>query len=141
MRASIMCLLVLAAAGLLVVGAPASAKPTDTTPPTFSGLKSAVTCIPGPIGGGRTTRYTLSWDAAMDDVTPSRRIVYEVYQAIKPGGEDFSTPTYTTSPGATSFATPEVPADQAFYFVVRARDRAGNRDANTVERVGENLCV
>jgi len=52
--------------------------------------------------------------------------VYDVYQATTPGGEDFSRPTYTPPPGATSFVTPEVPDDSAYYFVVRARDVAGD---------------
>ena len=34
-----------------------------------------------------------------------------------------------------------LPADETFYFVVRARDRAGNRDSNPVERQGVNMCV
>jgi hypothetical protein len=112
----------------------------DRTPPKFAGLKSATTCIPGPIGGGRTTSYHLSWDRATDDVTLSSEIVYDVYQATTPGGEDFSVPTYRTPPGATSFDTPQLPTDETFYFVVRARDQAGNRDSNTVERQGVNLC-
>ena len=120
---------------------PAEAKRRDSIPPTFAGLKSAITCIPGPIGGGRTTNYNLSWDSATDNVTPSRKIVYDVYQADAPGAEDFSTPTYTTSPGATSFTTPSLPTDKYFYFVVRARDEAGNSDSNMVERQGQNLCV
>lgn len=113
----------------------------DNTPPTFAGLKSATTCIPGPIGGGRTTSYNLSWDPATDNVTPSKKIIYDVYQANTSGGEDFSTPTYITAAGATSFATPQLPTDKYFYFVVRARDQAGNSDSNTVEREGQNLCV
>src|SRR3989441_12810125 len=117
------------------------AKRNDVTPPTFAGLKSATTCIPGPIGGGRTTSYHLSWDPATDDVTPSSEIVYDVYQATTSGGENFATPTYTTPPGATSFDTPQLPTDKYFYFVVRARDQAGNRDSNLVEREGANLCV
>jgi hypothetical protein len=133
--------LLLVAAVLLMTSSPVAAQGKDDTPPTFAGLKSAVTCIPGPIGGGRTASYQLSWDPATDNVTPSRRIVYDVYQANKPGGEDFSTPTYTTPAGATSFTTPLLPSDELFYFVVRARDRAGNSDANTVERQGQNLCV
>jgi hypothetical protein len=117
------------------------AKRKDNIPPKFAGLNSATTCIPGPIGGGRTTSYHLSWDPATDNVTPSRQITYDVYQATTPGGEDFSAPTYTTPAGATSFDTPPLPTDKTFYFVVRARDRAGNRDLNTVERQGQNLCV
>ena len=133
--------LLLAAAVWLVISSPAEAKRVDNTPPSFAGLKSATTCIPGPVGGGRTTSYNLSWDPATDNVSPSRRIVYDVYQAETSGGEDFSAPTYTTPAGATSFATPPLSTDKHFYFVVRARDQAGNSDSNTVEREGQNLCV
>ena len=40
-----------------------------------------------------------------------------------------------------SFATPPLPDNVAHYFVVRAVDKAGNRDRNEVERPGQNLCV
>src|SRR5438093_12098933 len=112
---------------LMVLSQSAAAGRHDQTPPTFAGLVSATTCVPGPIRG-QTTSYTLRWDAATDNLTPSRKIVYDVYQAAVPRGEDFSTPSYTTPAGATSFATPGLPADKAVYFVVRARDKAGNRD-------------
>jgi hypothetical protein len=128
-------------AGLLVPDASAAANAQDRTPPTFAGLQSATTCIPGPIGGGQTTSYSLRWDPAADNRTPTGRIVYDVYQASTSGGEDFSSPTYTTPPGATSFATPPLSADKQVYFVVRARDKAGNSDSNTVEREGVNTCV
>ena len=134
-------LVLLVVAIILVASPTAGAKRRDHTPPKFAGLKSATTCVPGPVGGGRTTSYTLRWDVATDNVSPSSTIVYLVYQANAPGSEDFSTPTYTTAAGATSFATPPLPADKPVYFVVRARDRAGNIDRNTVEREGQNLCV
>jgi hypothetical protein len=131
----------LALAGALAAGgALARAAGPDRTPPTFAGVESATTCIPGPIAG-QSASYRLSWSSATDDVTPSTKIVYDIYQATKPGGEDFSSATYTTRRGATSFTTPVLPADKTFYFVVRARDRAGNRDSNQVEREGVNLCV
>jgi len=126
---------------LLLIAPAAGAKSIDQTPPTFAGLKSATTCVPGPIGGGTTAPYHLSWDPAANDKTPSRRIVYDIFQASFSGGEDFSAPTYTTSAGATSFTTPPLPADKVVSFVVRARDKAGNEDANKVERQGENPCV
>jgi hypothetical protein len=122
-------------------GPGAEARRADNIPPTFSGLESAVTCVPGPIGGGRTTSYTLSWNRATDNATPAKKIIYDVYQAETSGGEDFATPTYTTSSGATTFATPPLPTDKQFFFVVRARDQAGNSDANTVEREGQNFCL
>jgi hypothetical protein len=124
----------LAAGGFARVASP------DRTPPTFAGLKSATTCIPGPIDG-QTASYQLNWDPATDNVTPSTQIVYDIYEATKSGGEDFTSPTYTVRHGATTFTTPPLPADEHFYFVVRARDRAGNHDSNLVEREGVNLCV
>jgi hypothetical protein len=136
----ILSLLLAAAVSLVISPAAEAKKRADHTAPSFTGLKSATTCIPGPIGGGRTTSYNLSWDPATDNVSPSKKIVYDVYQANTSGGEDFSTPTYTTSAGATSFATPPLTTDKYFYFVVRARDQAGNSDSNTVEREGQNLC-
>jgi hypothetical protein len=126
---------------LLLIAPAAGAKSKDHTPPRFAGLKSATTCVPGPIGGATMTPYHLSWDPATDNRTPSRRIVYDIFQASSSGGEDFSMPAYTTSPGETSFTTSPLPADQVVYFVVRARDKAGNEDANKVERRGENICV
>jgi hypothetical protein len=122
------------ASRLVVVG--------DITPPRFAGLERATTCVPGPVGG--TTRYTpyhLEWKPATDDGTPAGRLVYEVYESQTAAGEDFSKPTYTTPPGATSFSTPPLPDDVSHFFVVRAVDKAGNKDANDVERAGVNLCV
>jgi Integrase core domain len=63
------------------------------------------------------------------------------YSATAPRGENFSRATYRTPPGATSFAMPPLPATNTYYFVVRARDRAGNREHNRVERRGLNPCV
>jgi hypothetical protein len=132
-------LVVLIVAALLVIGPAAQAR-RDTTPPKFAGLESAVTCLGGPVGPGRSSSYRLSWHPAWDRVTPRNAIVYDIYQATTAGGQDFSTPTYTTPRGAKSFNTPPLSSEETFYFVVRARDAAGNRDSNTVERPGENLC-
>lgn len=137
-RRSAAALLLVVIAMLLVISSPAEAKGKHHI--TFAGLKSATTCIAGPIGGGRTSSYHLSWESASDKNRHSP-IVYEIYQATSRGGENFLRPTYTTALGVTSFDTPQLPTENTFYFVVRARDRAGNEDSNTVEREGQNLCV
>jgi CARDB len=115
---------------------------SDVTPPRFAGLERATTCVPGPVGG--TTRYTpyhLEWKPATDDGTPARELVYDVYDAQTAGGEDFSKPSYTTPPGASSFSTPPLPDNVPHFFVVRAVDKAENEDVNEAERPGENLCL
>jgi hypothetical protein len=110
--------------------------------PAFGGVQSATTCIPGPAGApGQTSSYRLVWEAASERPRLARTIVYEVYQATSPGGENFAVPTYTTARRATSFQTPELAAQGTYFFVVRARDRAGREDKNTVEREGQNVCV
>ena len=114
----------------------------DRTPPVFAGLVSPTTCIPGPVGGPtRSSPYGLKWSPASDAVTPASALVYDIFQTNAAGTETFSIPTYTTPPGASTFATPPLPDDRPYYFVVRARDGAGNRDGNTVERLGLNLCL
>jgi hypothetical protein len=113
----------------------------DVTPPHFAGLERAFACTPGPQRPGQTTPYTLAWKAATDDVTPSAQIGYDIYYSSTSGSEDYSKPTWTTPPGATSFRTPGLPSHASAFFVVRAIDAAGNEDANTVERAGVDPCV
>jgi hypothetical protein len=113
---------------------------SDTAPPSFSGLQTAFACTPGPQRPGETTPFTLSWQPATDNTTPTTQILYDVYLATTPGGENFSSPTWTTAPGATSFETPGLASHGSFYFVVRARDSAGNEDHNTVEIHGSDPC-
>jgi hypothetical protein len=121
--------------------------PTPPTPPasdvpTFAGLISAETCSsPGPALLPQAGSYTLTWNAATDPVTRSSDIVYEIFVASTPGGEDYATPTYTTSPGVTQFVTPFTPRRGPVYFVVRARNAAGHEDTNTVERQGVVRCT
>jgi hypothetical protein len=113
----------------------------DRAPPSFNGLERAFACTPGPQRPGQTTPYTLTWAAAQDDITPAAEIVYDVYFSTAPGGESLSRPTWTTAPGITSFRTPGLPSHGVAYFVVRARDAAGNEDGNTVEQKGLDPCV
>ena len=113
----------------------------DTTPPSFAGLQSATACTPGPQRPGEKTPYHLAWKPARDNVTRSSQIVYDVFMSAVAGAEDFSHPNWTTPPGATHFTTPGLPSHGTVYFVVRARDRAGNEDTNDVERRGVDPCL
>lgn len=114
---------------------------SDRTPPTFAGLERAFACTPGPQRPGQTTPYTLSWHAAADGRTPSTKIVYDVYAADTVRGEDYMKPSWTTPPGVTTFRTPGLPSHGSAYFVVRARDTAGNEDSNTREQQGLDPCA
>jgi hypothetical protein len=113
----------------------------DLVPPEFAGLERAFACTPGPQQPGQTTPYTLSWQPATDNVTPAAAIVYDIYYATSPGGEDFTHPTWTTLPGAATFHTPGLPSHGGAYFVVRARDAAGNEDTNHHEQIGLDPCL
>jgi hypothetical protein len=120
----------------LQVRRPSSTPQADTAPPSFAGLKDAFACTPGPQRPGQTTPYTLSWQPASHDRTPSSQIIYDVYLASRTGGENYAMPKWTTPPGVTTYRTPGLPSHGTFYFVVRARDQAGNEDRNAVERRG-----
>jgi YVTN family beta-propeller protein len=100
--------------------------PPDPNPPTFGGVESATALS--------STEIDLQWSAATDDVTPSSNIVYLIYMATTSGGQNFATPSAITAPGATTYTIMGLLPDTTYYFVVRARDEAGNIDSNTVER-------
>jgi hypothetical protein len=104
-------------------GAPGCAG-ADASPPSFAGAVSA-TAYPSAIG--------LAWEPASDDASSPAEIVYLVYQAESPGAQDFGQPVAITEPGATSHVVGGLPISTTFYYVVRARDAAGNVDQNTVE--------
>ncbi|MGZ3416480.1 MAG: hypothetical protein ACXVEF_04235 [Polyangiales bacterium] len=103
----------------------------DTMPPTFGGAKAAE-----PADGARVK---LTWDPAADDLSAAGGISYLVYYSVDAGKETFAIPFAVSAPGATSIVTPPLPATKATYhFVVRARDAAGNVDANKNEVTSES---
>ena len=103
----------------------------DTVPPVFSGLSD--------ISSIAATSLTLVWPPATDNVTPQAGIQYLVYMATVQGGENFSSPSYTTTLGQTSFIVTGLNQNTPYYFVVRAKDESGNIDTNTVERSATTL--
>jgi hypothetical protein len=98
----------------------------DTKAPTFAGATSAESAD--------GARVKLSWAAATDDLSKPEGISYLVYYATDPGKKPSAIPFAVSAPGATSIVTPPLPATKTkYYFVVRARDAAGNVEANTTE--------
>ncbi|NOY40033.1 MAG: fibronectin type III domain-containing protein, partial [Nitrospirae bacterium] len=98
----------------------------DQTPPAFGGVETATVVS--------STEIDLTWTAATDDVTTSANIVYLIYISTTPGGQDFLVPpNYTSTPGATSYTVTGLASSTTYYFVVRAKDEAGNVETNTVE--------
>ena len=101
-----------------------AATPMDQ-PPTFGGATGAVP------GDDPLTQIVVSWDPAVDDATEASSIQYDIFQALTAGTEDFSFPTQTVY-GVTSAVMTLTSATNA-YFVVRARDGAGNSTHNLQE--------
>ncbi len=97
----------------------------DTEPPNFTGLQSAITT--------GTTTVELSWSQATDNTTPSADIVYLVFISDASGAEDFNDPKFVVT-GDLMMVVPNLQPETTYYFVVRARDQAGNTETNTVER-------
>jgi hypothetical protein len=98
----------------------------DVVAPTFAGLAMATTPSP--------STAELCWAAADDDASPEAEIVYRVYEAREPGAQRFDDfPAATRTGDTCATLTGRVPGE-TYCWVVRARDGAGNEDANTAER-------
>lgn len=102
---------------------------SDVTPPTFDGLANA-------IFDGEKRTVTLQWGLASDDQTDRAAIVYDVYESKVSGAFDFTTPRASSAPGAPTITLTDLASRSTLYWVVRARDAAGNHDANLVEMSG-----
>lgn len=96
--------------------------PPDLEPPTFAGIQYANDTV-------WTGTLNLSWNPASDPSTP---ITYNIYLATSSGAQDFSTPNYTTQ--NTKYKVSGLTNGITYYFVVRAEDKFGNEDNNTVEK-------
>lgn len=109
----------------IMAGAPGCPAPEqDVTPPVFAGVETAT-----PLAQA----VRLQWEPATDDVTEAAGIVYLVYQALEAGAQDFRQPVLETAAGAAQATVTGLGVDTGYFFVVRARDAAGNVDANTAE--------
>lgn len=111
------------------VSATTTAQSTDSSPPVFAGANALTV--------QRGVALTVRWPAASDNLTPADRLVYAVYRATTAGGQNFATPLATTAAGASDYVddTATAPGTK-YYYVVRARDQAGNMETNTNEVFG-----
>ncbi|MCK5292011.1 MAG: hypothetical protein KAR39_08360 [Thermoplasmata archaeon] len=104
--------------------------PVDDTPPNFGGITSA---FDSQIDG----IVTLMWSPATDPDTahsnsdPSLPITYLVYLSTTSGDQNFLLPITTTQ--LTQIEISGLQNGVTHYFVVRARDSAGNQETNTIE--------
>jgi alpha-tubulin suppressor-like RCC1 family protein len=102
--------------------------PVDDLPPVFGGVVSAEALS--------RTEIILAWDEAVDDFTPSDAIVYEVCISevrVERGGCQPFVPDDESPPGALEHVVVGLEPDTRYFFVVRARDEADQRDDNLVE--------
>lgn len=99
-------------------------KTPEGIPPVFAGIKQA---NPLPTG------VKLYWLPAQDNATEAANIVYNIHVSTTEmfSSEALSKPAFTTEPAALSFTVPGLQAGRRYFFIVRARDTAGNTDANT----------
>ena len=100
---------------------------SDAQAPTFAGVATATAV--------NATTVELCWPAATDNLTPAASLLYDAYAASAPGAEALTAPpTRTSAAGATCVDVAGLTPNQQYCWVARARDGAGNRDGNTVER-------
>ena len=101
--------------------------PTNGGQPTWTGTLPPTT--PGSPAHGAVT---LNWNAATD-APDNDTIVYDVYLATVPNGEDFADPPFTSTGGTTVTLT-GLGTVVTYYFIVRPREATtGNIDFNTSE--------
>ena len=103
----------------------------DKTAPRFSGVTMALAT--------GTTTIDLSWSAATDDRTSPGQISYLVYMASSSLRQNFSTPSFQVPAGSTTYQVTGLDLATKYFFVVRARDEAGNIDTNLLERNATTL--
>jgi len=101
----------------------------DTVAPNFEGVKS--------VTGASSTSLVVQWDEAEDNETHPSRMLYHLYVSDVAGGQNFSTPTLVSAPGATSATLTGLAPLATRFVVVRAVDEAGNSVPLTTELSGQ----
>lgn len=97
----------------------------DDQPPNFLGALSAETAP----GAG----VELAWDPIENDQTPAEVMTYLVYVGTEAGEVSLNSPYAISAPGATEMVVTMPLPETEYFFIVRARDAAGNVDDNEIE--------
>src|SRR5690606_6839267 len=97
----------------------------DDEGPRFAGVESAESA-PG-------AAVVVSWEAATDDLTPPGALLYFVYAGLTAETVDLNNPVGVSLPGATDTKVSLPSPDTEYFFVVQARDAAGNFDGNEAQ--------
>jgi hypothetical protein len=107
--------------GAIKIGGP------DVTAPTYAGTVGLLTAER--LVGNTSTRLT--WSQAQDNVTAAGALRYDIYYSTSQATV-FSAGVKQTVTADTTVVIDNLTALQTYYFAVRARDEAGNRESNTV---------
>ncbi|MFA6450192.1 MAG: PQQ-binding-like beta-propeller repeat protein [bacterium] len=99
--------------------------PDDPIPPVFAGLAN----VANPGTGGA---LTLSWSAATDNA--GDQITYQIFISETEDGINYANANQLST--GTSFVLTGLTNGVQYYAAVRARDAAGNEDANTIIMTG-----
>lgn len=98
----------------------------DNVAPQFDGLTGIKVNFPESI--------TLNWQVAKDNVTKSENIVYIICMSETEGDCKSNFKEKYNVKGSLSYKITGLTEGKKYYFVVRAKDEAGNTDTNTIEK-------
>lgn len=94
----------------------------DTELPSFAGVTK--------VEPAAQASAEVFWEPASDDLTPDDALLYVVYAGETEDEIDLRLPVGVSLPGATSTVVSMPRPETEYFFVVRARDAAGNSDEN-----------
>ncbi|MGC9043126.1 MAG: hypothetical protein ACP5KG_04640 [Myxococcota bacterium] len=112
--------------GIEPVDAGADIQATDNAAPNFAGLIGIKINFPESV--------TLNWLAAKDNVTKEENIIYIICMSETEGGCKTNFNEKDSVKGTLSYKITGLIEGRKYYFLVRAKDEAGNVDANMVEK-------
>jgi hypothetical protein len=131
---------------VLTASAPASARGCISTlyvrvPDASAGAHIRVTLAPRRLGGRWCKGVYHGRIEELETALCPRGALCPTYVLVRGIVGRFALKVRDVSPaGVTSYRTPGLPSHGTFYFVVRARDSAGNQDRNVVEQRGVDPC-